>query len=89
MSKYRVVGRVEPEENNGLGVSTCWVQEYKKFETAILDRNGAWPVQRYKKFDKAISGHREWVVFARKEGELKINSLDGERVVLERADLIN
>jgi len=57
----RVVARTEPEENLGLGISTAWVTDLDCFETAILDANHAYPVERYADKDQAIAGHAKWL----------------------------
>jgi hypothetical protein len=57
----RVVARTEPSENQGLGISTAWVTDLSCFETAILDANNAYPVERYADKDQAIAGHAKWL----------------------------
>lgn len=55
------VKRIEPEDNKGLGVSTVFATDIEEYETAILDNNGAHPVERYKTKKEAIKGHNKWV----------------------------
>jgi hypothetical protein len=63
-----VCATVEPEDNYGVGVSTIWAEDVKCYETALLDRIGAYPVQRYKTKDEAALGHWAWI---RKSREIK------------------
>lgn len=76
----RVVGRVAPEDNNGVGVSTCRITDIQgyDFETALLDANGAWPVARYTSLEEALTGHDRWVGIAKTaERVIKIGTGDG------------
>jgi len=63
----RVVRRVDPEDNNGVGVSTCRITDIRgyDFETALLDANGTYPVERYTSLEEAQSGHARWVELAK------------------------
>lgn len=56
----RVVGRVEPEENEGVGVSTVLSPDWG-YETALLDAKGAHPVERYPTREAAEAGHLRWI----------------------------
>ncbi|MFW9872524.1 MAG: hypothetical protein ACFFG0_05425 [Candidatus Thorarchaeota archaeon] len=71
MNNYdsRKIARVEPEENNGIGVSTAYTSD-EGYETALFDSNGVHPVERYGTKEKAEKGHKKWVDFA-KEGNGK------------------
>jgi len=66
----RRIGRVEPEDNNGIGVSTAYTSD-EGFETALLDKNGIHPVERYGTKEDAEKGHIRWVDFA-KNGHGKV-----------------
>jgi len=56
------VKRILPEETgNGLGVSTVFAGDIDEYETAILDKNGAHPVERYRTKKEAVKGHNKWV----------------------------
>lgn len=57
----RKVGRVEPEDNFGIGVSTVWLHDINCFETALKDSLGIYSVERYRTYDEAIEGHQKWV----------------------------
>jgi hypothetical protein len=52
---------VEPEDNYGIGVSTIWASDLGCYETALIDKNGVYPVQRYKSKEEAALGHWEWI----------------------------
>ena len=58
--RERVVARMEPDENGGVGVSTCWPKDHG-YETALLDAGGAHPVERYVTREAAVMGHDVWV----------------------------
>lgn len=69
------LGRLEPENNNGLGVSTIDSTDMG-YETAILDDGNpdgerALPVERYKSEEAAIEGHAKWCEFV-KDGKGKV-----------------
>ena len=53
--------KILPEDNNGIGVSTIYAEDVEKYETALLDKNGAHPVERYELAYEAISGHEKWI----------------------------
>ena len=55
----RMVARVEPNENDGIGISTCWTKDHG-YETALLDAGGAHPVERYVTREAAVVGHNIW-----------------------------
>lgn len=61
--KNRLVGRVNPDENAGVGVSTAWTPD-EGYETALLDARGSHPVERYKTKKEAVKGHARWVKVA-------------------------
>lgn len=54
------VARVIPEDNEGVGVSTVLTRD-EGYETAILDKDGAHPVERYATREEAVAGHQRWV----------------------------
>jgi hypothetical protein len=56
----RKIARVDPEDNEGVGVSTAWTDDMG-FETALLDQNGCHPVERYQSWEDAVRGHFIWV----------------------------
>jgi hypothetical protein len=58
--KSERIARVEPEENQGIGVSTVYTSD-EGYETALLDATGAHPVERYTSKVKALKGHKKWV----------------------------
>ena len=73
----RVIGRVDPKDNDGIGVSTCWTSDFG-YETALLDANGAHPVERYKSKEDAKAGHNQWVKDSKKlESVIKLGTPDG------------
>lgn len=49
----------EKIEVNGLTVSTCWTSD-EGYETAIIDWNGTYPVERYDTKEQALAGHEKW-----------------------------
>lgn len=82
----RMVAR---KEAYGLILSTCWTNDFG-FETAILDQNGAHPVERYDDRDEAQSGHDKWLSLLPKiENITKLGTPDGlvtdQKIKLERA----
>jgi len=46
-------------------VSTVWVGDVVAYETALLDANGAHPVERYADDIAAMQGHHRWVEFTK------------------------
>lgn len=58
------VAMVLPEANYGVGVSTALTSDFGH-ETALLDANGAIPVERYPDEGSARAGHERWVVASR------------------------
>ena len=66
------IGRILPEQNGGIGVSTVLSWD-KGYETALLDKTGAHPVQRYRNRVSALKGHKKWLNFAK--------TADGKSVV--------
>ena len=59
--RERKVGRVEPADNSGIGVSTVWVHEINCYETALKDSLGIYSVERYRIYDEAFEGHKKWI----------------------------
>ena len=88
-NKYKLekLGRIMPEENNGIGVSTVLTSDCG-YETALLDGSGAHPVERYETREEAIKGHEKWVEFAKDENNKIITKLwilgEEEQVTLKR-----
>lgn len=72
--RTRRLARVEPKDNGGVGVSTVWTSD-EGYETAILDANGAHPVERYKDEESALQGHERWVSVANKLIKVKVLGL--------------
>lgn len=66
----RKVEKTEPEDNNGIGVSTCNTSD-EGYETAILDANGIHPVERYATKELAVEGHKKWVSLAKNKVVVK------------------
>ena len=64
MRPLKMLGRILPEKNNGIGVSTVLSSD-EGYETALLDKTGAHPVQRYRSRASALKGHKKWVNFAK------------------------
>jgi len=60
MTKGAAPDVLPKEEVNGLKVSTVNTHDMG-FETAILDKNGAYCVQRYETKDQAEKGHQKWI----------------------------
>lgn len=61
-----VTKTIEPEDNFGVGVSTIWAKDIKCYETALIDKNGVYPVQRYDTKEEALLGHWHWITESRK-----------------------
>ncbi len=57
----RMVGRTEV---SGLIVSTCFTSDCG-YETAILDKVGAHPVERYTTKEDSLIGHSKWCEIAK------------------------
>ena len=72
--EQRKVARIEPEVNNGIGVSTADTSD-EGYETALLDKNGVHPVEKYKSREDAEIGHEKWVKFANNGNGKEINKL--------------
>ena len=77
------IGRILPEKNGGIGVSTVLSSD-KGYETALLDKTGAHPVQRYKNRTFALKGHKKWVRFAKtadRKSVIQLGVLAGKRKI--------
>ena len=59
--RERKVGKVEPEDNFGIGVSTVWIHDLNCYETALKDRFGIYSVERYRTYEEALAGHERWI----------------------------
>ena len=70
------LGRIEPKDNNGIGVSTANTPD-EGYETALLDSNGIHPVERYKTKKNALLGHKKWIKFANDKKNKNVNKLGG------------
>lgn len=75
------------EEVAGITVSTVLTRD-QGYETALLDANGAHPVERYENREAALAGHERWKAeSATALHVLKLGyglEVEPERVVLER-----
>lgn len=52
--------KVANDKVNGLRVSTVYTYD-EGYETAIIDINGVYPVERYLTLDDAVAGHAKWL----------------------------
>ncbi len=81
----RKVGR---NEVYGLHVSTAFTSD-EGYETAIIDSNSVYPVERYKTKKEAEIGHKKWMEKAKTIKVITMLSGMGgfvpeERIILER-----
>lgn len=83
----RKVGRLEREENNGIGVSTCHTSD-EGYETALLDANGAHPVERYETKELAEEGHKKWVEFSKGANGLTVRKIGGWNGLIEDSYIV-
>lgn len=60
MSGMQTGKHQKKDKVDGLVVSTV-LSGYMGWETAILDKNGTYPVQRYGSEKEATQGHKDWV----------------------------
>ena len=76
LSNYRSrkVGRQDYVEGETVGVSTAWTSD-EGYETALIDSNGAHPVERYYNKDESVKGHEKWVEFSKTANGKKIKKL--------------
>mgnify|MGYP003396225043 CR=1 FL=1 len=65
----------------GIKISTCWVDDFECYETALIDSNGGYPVERYGNKEAAITGHTKWSTF---EGNEIICLGTNDGIVLDR-----
>lgn len=86
----RKVGR---DDVNGLSVSTCFTSDCG-YETAILDVQGAHPVERYGTREQARAGHAKWLEVA--AGELTEvtdvgygNSVEPRKITLVKKEVVS
>ena len=75
-------------------ISTCYTIDFG-YETAILDNNDAYPVERYHNKELAIAGHIKWVEIAptlttinrlsvfTEDDDVEAESLGSETITLE------
>lgn len=78
--------KVDKTEINGLEVSTAFTSDLG-FETAIIDEDGYYPVERYKTKDEAMLGHKKWC----KEAEIikEIVTLEGwDEVLIPKKSIV-
>lgn len=74
------IERYEPKK--GIGVSTVDATDCGP-ETALLDANGAHPVERYSSIKEAKKGHLKWVKFAKNPKNKKVLKLGQEEYFAE------
>ncbi len=71
------VGRIGYQPKKRVGVSTVKTADFG-YETALLDKNGAHPVERYKNLELAKTGHKKWVRKSRTMKKIiKLGTPDG------------
>ena len=79
--------KVERTEVSGLIVDTCYTSD-EGYETAIIDQNGAYPVERYDSKELAIIGHEAWCDKAKTITEITelgwLDLCDEEKITLQR-----
>jgi hypothetical protein len=56
--------KVARDDVNGLTVSTAYTSD-EGYETAVIDENGAHPVERYEDRAASILGHSKWIEIAK------------------------
>jgi hypothetical protein len=81
----RKVGRTDVD---GLTVSTAYTSD-EGYETAIIDANKVYPVQRYGSKANALKGHKNWTAKAKTLKTVNVLSglgglVDGKKVELVR-----
>lgn len=86
----RKIDRIDPEDNNGVGVSTCYTSD-EGYKTALLDANGAHLVERYETEEDAAKNHKKWIEFAKNTDNKEVTRLgwlddfvEDEIIVLSR-----
>ena len=81
------IGRLEPIEGEQIGVSTVLSPD-EGYETALLDRNHAYPVERYSSKEEAEKGHQKWVEFSKNADGKEITGLGGLDGLVEEKKVI-
>lgn len=71
--------KVARTQLQGFTISTAFTSD-EGFETAVLDKNGAHPVERYDDKHDAIAGHDRWTAMI-EDGQRAITKLGGWGVV--------
>lgn len=71
----------------GIIVSTCWTSD-EGYETALLDSNGTYPVERYLTEEDAMKGHCKWLVFAHDANTKTVKKLGGFEGLVEDEEII-
>ena len=69
----RKIAKTENETGKTIGVSTAWTDDCG-YETALLDRNGVYPVERYESKEEAELGHGRWLKFS--------EDADGKKIMM-------
>jgi len=72
----KVADKVMAEDNNGIGVSTIYTLD-EGYETALLDKDGVYPVERYKTKKFALIGHKKWTMWAKDRKNKTVVKLGG------------
>lgn len=83
----RNIGKVDSEDNNGVGVSTVFTSD-EGYETALLDNNGVHPVERYESKEEAETGHRKWIEFAGNSENKKVLKLGWLANFVEEREIV-
>lgn len=68
MDNYEDRKVARDELDNGIVVSTAYSSD-EGYETALIDKEDAHPVERYAGKEEAIEGHGRWLEFARNYSE--------------------
>lgn len=75
--KKNKVDRLERQPQKRIGVSTANTRDFG-FETALMDANGAHPVERYETLEEAKKGHEKWVLKSQNiKKAIKLGTQDG------------
>jgi hypothetical protein len=84
------IRKVARDEILGLKIDTAFTSDYG-YETAIIDKNGTYPVERYIDCQSSIDGHKKWVEWCKDKSNIKVISLGGfdglikdREIILER-----
>ncbi len=70
----RKIAQLDARDNAGIGVSTMWMPDVERYETAVYDGfepGATYPVERYMTEEAALEGHAKWVSQAKPGVEIK------------------